>query len=67
VTPPLERHSPSSLGSTDPALGHALPRCLGYGGRPVHFASENIDEGGPSGSRVSGVVGHARGQDRVGG
>src|ERR687889_909989 len=67
VTPPLKRHSPSSLGSTDPALGHALPRCLGYGATPVHFDWENIDEGRPCESRVSGVVGHVRAQVRVGG
>jgi hypothetical protein len=46
VTPLLNLHSPRSLGSADPALGHALPRCLGYGGRPVHFDWENIDAGG---------------------
>ena len=67
MTPPLNLHSPRSLGSTDPAPGYEAPGGLGSGRRPVHFVSENIDEGGPYGSRVSGVVGHARGHDRVGG
>jgi hypothetical protein len=60
VTPPLNLHSPRSLRSTDPAPGYEAPGSLGSERRPVHFLSENIDEGGPYGSRVSSVKGHAR-------
>ena len=45
MTPPLNLHSPRSLGSTDPAPGYEAPGGLGSGRRPVHFAWENIDAG----------------------
>jgi hypothetical protein len=39
VNPLLNRHSPRSLVSTDPAPGYEAPGGLGSGRRPVHFSS----------------------------